>query len=147
MILKREPDFVMNPKDAIGALKPGMSAVPVMVLQEIGVAMMEGARKYGSYNYRIAGIRASVYIDAARRHMDYWVAGEDIDPDSGLNHITKALASLVVLRDGMINNMVIDDRPPEGLRVAVHREYMQQIVDEIIKRHPESAPPYVRGDN
>ncbi|SVD92517.1 uncharacterized protein METZ01_LOCUS445371, partial [marine metagenome] len=30
---------------------------------------MEGAIKYGRHNYRIAGVRASVYIDATIGHL------------------------------------------------------------------------------
>ena len=54
----------MNPKDGVGTGKVPMSTVPAVVLAEIGLAMLEGARKYGRHNYRVAGIRASVYYDA-----------------------------------------------------------------------------------
>ncbi len=59
----------MNPKDGVGTGKVPMSTVPAVVLAEIGLAMLEGARKYGRHNYRVAGIRASVYYDAMLRHM------------------------------------------------------------------------------
>jgi len=102
-----------NPKDAIGCMKSPMSTVPSCVLAEIGVAMLEGSAKYGRHNYRLAGIRASIYFDATMRHLfAWWDAGEDIDPDSGMSHITKAITSLIVLRDAMINNMCTDDRAP-----------------------------------
>jgi hypothetical protein len=84
------------------------------VLAEVGVAMMEGARKYGKHNYRIKGVRASVYFDALFRHMAKWWEGEDIDADSGLSHVTKAIATLFVLRDAMIQGMLNDDRPPKA---------------------------------
>lgn len=90
-----------------------MSLFPVNVLMEIAIALTEGARKYGRHNYRAIGVRASVYYDATLRHIFAWWSGEDIDPDSGLSHITKAIASLVVLRDAMINNKWTDDRPPK----------------------------------
>ena len=32
------------------------------------------------------------------------------DQESGLSHITKAIAGLVVLRDAMLNDSVVDDR-------------------------------------
>ncbi len=135
-----------NPKDAVGIRKPPMSTVPSIVMAEVGVGMMEGARKYGRHNYRIAGIRASVYRDAAQRHLDYWWEGENIDPDSGLSHVTKAICSLVVLRDAMINNKCIDDRPP-SVDVKAHREMLQKLVNEIFERHPTSVDAYVKGDN
>ena len=136
-----------NPKDAIGIRKGRCwGAIPALVIKEVGVGMMEGAFKYGRHNYRIAGIRASVYYDAARNHMDDWWEGEDIDADSGLSHVTKAICSLVVLRDAMINEMWTDDRPP-SVDVATHREEMQRIVDAIFDRYPEPLPAYVKGDN
>ena len=102
-----------NPKDSVGIKKVPLSTVPCAVLMEVGLAMLEGALKYARHNYRDAGVRGSVYYDAAMRHLMDWFEGTDIDTDSGLSHITKAIASLVVLRDGMINNKWVDDRPPK----------------------------------
>lgn len=101
-----------NPKDSVGIRKAPMSTVPSGVMAEVGVAMLEGAAKYGRHNYRCAGVRASVYYDALMRHMMAWWEGEDIDPDSGLSHVTKAITTLVVLRDAMMQGMCTDDRPP-----------------------------------
>ena len=103
-----------NPKDAIGSKKAPMSFVPPCVLAEIGVGMLDGAIKYGGYNFREAGVRSSVYYDATLRHLFAWAEGEDDDPDSGLSHITKAITSLVVLRDAMIQGKATDDRPPKS---------------------------------
>lgn len=103
-----------NPKDTVGIKKAPMSTVSAAVMAEVGVAMMEGALKYGRHNYRGVGVRASVYYDATIRHLFSWWEGEDVDPDSGMSHITKAIASLTVLRDAMIQNKVDDDRPPRS---------------------------------
>lgn len=101
-----------NPKESLGISKVPMSTVPMTVMAEVGVAMLEGARKYGRHNWRHAGARSSVYFDAAMRHMMAWWEGEHIDPDSGLSHVTKAISSLVVLRDSAIQGVLTDDRPP-----------------------------------
>lgn len=102
-----------NPKDVVGIRKAPMSTVPAAVMAEVGVAMMEGALKYGRHNFRQAGVRASVYYDALMRHMfSWWEMGEDLDPDSQLSHITKAITGLMVLRDSMISGNWEDDRPP-----------------------------------
>src|SRR5258705_4867467 len=101
-----------NPKDAIGTRKVPFSTIPAQPLAELGLAMLEGALKYRRHNYRIAGVRASVYYDAMMRHITAWWEGEDIDPKSGLPHVIKAMACLVVLRDAAINNKLNDDRPP-----------------------------------
>lgn len=109
-----KPTKPTNPKGMVGIAKAPMSTVPAAVMAEVGVAMMEGALKYGRHNYRVAGVRASVYYDATMRHLMSWWEVEDLDPDSQMSHITKAITSLVVLRDAMIQGMVEDDRPPRS---------------------------------
>jgi hypothetical protein len=102
-----------NPKDIVGTRKAPMSTVSAAVMAEVGVAMLEGACKYGRHNYRAVGVRASVYYDASIRHLfSWWDMGEDLDPASKLSHITKAIAGLMVLRDSMIQGNWVDDRPP-----------------------------------
>lgn len=102
-----------NPKDAVGITKSPLSTVPTQVLHEVGLAMLEGALKYGRHNYRIAGVRYSVYYDGVQRHLNAFNEGQDIDPDSDISHITKAIAGLMVLRDAMLNDKWNDDRPPK----------------------------------
>lgn len=102
-----------NPKDAVGSKKASLSVVPLPVIAEVGLGMMEGALKYGRHNYRFnTGTRASVMFDATVRHLFAWFEGEDLDPDSELSHVTKAICSLVVLRDAMMRGKMIDDRAP-----------------------------------
>lgn len=134
-----------NPKDAAGIKKAPMSTVPSPVLLELGVAMLEGARKYGRSNYRVAGVRGSVYYDATMRHLMQWWEGEDIDPDSGLNHIVKALASLVVLRDTMLNSMWTDDRPPKAQSC-----WLKELNDRagaIVDKYPDAVVPFTQVNN
>ena len=125
-----------NPKDAVGIKKVPFSTISAPAMAELGLAMMEGARKYGRHNYRVAGVRASVYYDACMRHLtDFW-EGEDIDPDSGLSHISKAMGCLMVLRDSMIMENWKDDRPPK-----VPKGWMKKYnkkAEEIIKKYPKS---------
>jgi len=135
-----------NPKDAVGIQKwRQFCTIPLTVMWEVGVAMLEGARKYGRHNYRVAGVRGSVYVDAAIGHVSSWWEGEDRDPDTGLSHITKAIASLVVLRDAMIQDKFIDDRPPKT-DVAKIREELQARVDDIFERIPEAEEAFLEGD-
>jgi hypothetical protein len=134
-----------NPKDAIGIRKPCLTTVPFPVLYEVGAAMLEGACKYRRHNYRVAGVRASVYVEAACRHLllKYW-EGEDIDKDSGIHHVSKAIASLVVLRDAMMNGMLNDDRPPKA--ASDRTEKLQEIVDDVLSRFPDPLPPYTQRE-
>ena len=133
-----------NPKDSVGIKKAPLSTVSAPVIMEVGVAMLEGARKYGRHNYRQVGVRASVYYDATIRHLMDWWEGEDIDPDSELSHVTKAIASLTVLRDSMIRENWEDDRPPK-----VYPGWMKDLnkkAGEVIEKYPDAVPAVTNGD-
>jgi hypothetical protein len=127
-----------NPKDACGTAKVPRSTVSAVVMGEVGLAMLEGARKYGRHNYRVAGVRASVYYDAATRHLDDFWEGVDIDPDSGIHHLSKAIASLMVLRDSIIQGNWIDDRPPKS--PAGWQQEQNAKAAAILAKIPDSAP-------
>ncbi len=132
---------VTNPKDAVGIKKVPMSCVSAPVVMEMALGMMEGARKYGRHNYRVAGVRASVYYDAAMRHLMDWWEGTDIDPASGISHISKAMSALHVLRDAMMNEMWTDDRPP-AFKNKEWVDEMNRMAGEIIDKYPDSVPAY-----
>lgn len=130
-----------NPKDAVGIRKAPMSTLSMPVMLEVGVAMLEGALKYGRHNYREIGVRASVYFDAVvGRHLAGWWEREDIDPDSGLSHITKAIAGLMVLRDAMIRGKMYDDRP-RGTAGFV--QSLNKKTEELLAKYPEPVAPFI----
>lgn len=129
-----------NPKDACGTKKVPFSLIPENVIAEIGLAFLEGSRKYGANNWRVDGVRASVYLDALRRHLGAWQNGEDIDPDSGLSHLVKAMACLIILRDSMAYGNMVDDRPPK-LKEGWVQELNKKAA-EIIEKYPEGKEPY-----
>lgn len=130
-----------NPKDAIGGLKVAPHHVPQHIEAKLSLAMLEGAIKYGSYNYRVAGVRASIYYDALKRHMAAWWEGQDIDPDSGLPHLWKALACITIIEDAKTNGMLNDDRPP----TLSNQEWVQELnkmAQQLIERLPPAVEPY-----
>lgn len=129
-----------NPKQADGLHKVPFSAVPMEVIAEVGLAMAEGARKYGRHNFRVEGteILASTYFDALLRHITAWWEGQDVDPDSGLPHIVKAIATLVVLRDSVVTGTFVDDRPPK-----VDPGWQEQLNEKFValtERYPTPQP-------
>lgn len=128
-----------NPKDAIGSKKAKLSVIPAGVLFDVGNALTEGMMKYGRHNYRVTGVRSSIYYDAAMGHLMDWWEGQDIDPDSGLSHVTKAIASLVVLRDAMLQEMLNDDRPPRSM---VHKADFSPTTAAIIERYAGANPTH-----
>lgn len=133
-----------NPKDSFGVRKVSFSNLPAIVIAEMALGMTEGSPKYGRHNYRVVGVCASVYFDAALRHLFDWWEGQDIDPDSGLNHIVKGLTSLAVLRDGMLNGKLTDDRPPPVADSKWLSKFNRKTA-EILDRFPNPKPPFTRN--
>lgn len=133
-----------NPKDGIGLTKAAMSCVPLPAIYESALAMMEGALKYGRHNYRVAGVRYSVYFDAMQRHITSWFEGEDRAEDSGVHHLGHAMACCAILLDDQLRDEPIgnDDRPPEA-----HKGFIAEFnrrVAELKQKHPNPKAPYTR---
>jgi hypothetical protein len=122
-----------NPKDSVGIRKAPLSVVPLGIVVEMGVGMLEGASKYGRHNFRCAGIRESVYFDATMRHLIAYWEGEDLD----LSHLTKAMCSLAVWRDAQMQGMATDDRPP---RSAAFYPAMNAKAAETLDKHADKSP-------
>ena len=129
-----------NPKDKIGVRKVSPSRLSQRVIMAMSLGLLEGDRKYGGHNYRVAGVLASVYYDATMRHLMQWWEGEDIDKDSGLPHIVKAMSSMAILVDAYYNNKMTDDRPPK-LEEGWVTEF-NTLASAIIDKYPDRIEPY-----
>lgn len=99
-----------NPKERLGKLKPDLSLIPQSALVLEALAMMQGADKYGAYNWRQTKVQARTYVAATMRHLAAWLDGEEAAPDSGVHHLAHARASLGVVMDAQACGMMADDR-------------------------------------
>lgn len=106
-----------NPKDLFGAKKVSLTKLPAVAVAHAAHAMMDGAQKYGAYNWRDKAVIASIYADAAKRHIDNWFEGQRTASDSEVHHLGHAMACLAILLDAEATGNLIDDRP-EGDEVA-----------------------------
>jgi hypothetical protein len=120
----------MNPKDVVGATKVDLSLLPPAGLIHGAHALMDGAVKYGPYNWREHKIQCMTYLSAAMRHIQSFQDREDIDPKSGCHHIGHAIAGLAILLDALETGNLIDNRPPEGAAATI----LNRIGAEIAKR-------------
>lgn len=102
-----------NPKEAVGASKPGVDHTPLGVLFEIDRALACGAKKYGRFNWRFTGIKANTYVNAIMRHLAAWAAGEEHDEESGESHLAHIGASVFLLLDAKARGVLEDDRLPQ----------------------------------
>ena len=136
-----------NPKDLIGSDKIPLHLFPESAVIYGALALLDGALKYGRGNWRVAGVRASIYYDATMRHMSKWFEGEEIDPDSGLPHLAHAMACIAILIDAKTAGKLKDDRMVEGNYSDLIKE-MTPHVKRLKEVHKDKNPHhYTIQDN
>lgn len=113
---RREEDGTKasNPKEAFGDAKMPLDLLPDTAVVQFNLAFLEGALKYGGYNYRIAGVKASTYVRAARRHLSKWWNGQDADPKTLVNELASVGACIAIMIDAAACGKLTDDRPPRA---------------------------------
>ena len=90
--------------------KPNYSAIPPRAQMELARIFGYGAKKYAFQNY-MKGLTASRYVDAAMRHLNSFLQGEDIDTDSGQHHLMLASANCFMLYENLqMHGQKVDDR-------------------------------------
>lgn len=90
----------------------GKAALSILTPESLSYearAFEYGAQKYSKNNYKL-GMSWSRVSDAALRHLVAWAAGEDMDPESGLNHLAHAKACLGMLIYYIEKKVGTDDR-------------------------------------
>jgi hypothetical protein len=137
-----------NPKDSIGSSKIPMHLWPETATVYGALGLLDGAAKYGRSNYRAAPVRASIYVDAARRHLGKWFEGQELDEEkdadgnevgSGLPHLAHAIACLAILIDAKEAGSLIDDRNVAGgFHELISR--MTPHVKRLQEKHKDKSP-------
>jgi hypothetical protein len=126
-----------NPKDGAATARLALSLFPQTAIAYGALAMTEGHQKYGGYNYREAGVNASVYVDACMRHLFKWYNGQEADGATGVPELASALACLAVLIDAVECQKLKDDRPPVGPMAGLLAR-MEQSTKALQERFPGS---------
>lgn len=129
-----------NPKDLIGSNKVPLHLWPETASAMGAMALLDGALKYGRANWRVAGVRATIYVDALRRHMGRWLEGENLDPESGLPHLSHALACLAIIVDAGAAGKLVDDRQYPGGYLSLLTD-LNGLVPQVKKRHDAHEVP------
>ncbi len=133
-----------NPKDVIGSTKPPLHNVPCGPLYQIGAAMLSGACKYGSHNWRSIGVCSDVYYDAMQRHIMSWWEGETLDSESGAPHLAHVAACCIILLDAEAAGKLTDNRPPV---VGNPSQAVQELVTLILQKYPNPVEPFTEKNN
>lgn len=130
-----------NPKDAIAGNKLPLHLISPIVKAYQAISHYLGNVKYGAWNWRGAGARASVYRAALERHIDAWWEGEDYDPVDGTPHLANALACINILIDAKHVGKLIDDRPPSNhAELAAVRMEFEALMPKIRERYADKNP-------
>lgn len=103
-----------NPKDLAAVSRAPLALVPPILTAEASLAFLEGALKYGPYNWRSAPVKSTVYLGAMLRHIARILDGEDTDPKTTVSHLGAIAASCGILLDAARCGTLVDDRPPPG---------------------------------
>lgn len=129
-----------NPKDRHGYKKVDTTLLPAAALMHGAHAMMDGARKYGPYNWRGNAVLARVYIAAAMRHIEYWAAGEECAEDSGVHHLGHAIACCAILLDAQATGNLIDNRAKSEALIKAFNELNALVKAQANARGAEGEP-------
>lgn len=89
--------------------KPPLSILTKESLIAEAQAFAYGELKYSRHNYKL-GMNWNRIIDASLRHITAFNSGEDMDQESGLNHLWHAKACLAMLIYYYENKVGTDDR-------------------------------------
>ncbi len=128
-----------NPKDAIGVTKIPAAYLSPIAKAYWALAMQCGRLKYGAWNFRVAGVRMSVYLDAIGRHLDAVVSGETTDPVDGTDHFGNIMACCAIVLDAREAGILTDDRPPS---VSLRRVYAEQeaLMARLKEKYADKSP-------
>ena len=124
MIIAREMNKVLDSANAAVAAEDGnakakkfddgkipVDLLPVSSLMKMAEVLGFGVKKYGRENWRAENRPnwSRVYASIQRHLMAFW-SGQDIDPDSGLEHLAHAGTQIAMLLYYVQANPELDDR-------------------------------------
>ncbi len=134
-----------NPKDAAASTRLDLSLVPSTAIAYCALALAEGARKYGAYNWRRKGVLASVYKAAKDRHSSKWWNGQDYDPHTAVHELASVMACCAILIDAIECDKLIDDRPPKA-PMGKLLDKAEAVVKGLYALFPNGAKRYTETD-
>ena len=73
--------------------KPMWNLLPLEPIKEVVKIMTFGAKKYAPNNWKL--VEPDRYYSAFFRHWEAYHSGEELDPESGFNHLSHCLCNIV----------------------------------------------------
>lgn len=128
-----------NPKDVAADNRIPLWLLSTVAKVHWALAQFAGLLKYGAWNWRIAGVRYSVYLSAMERHIEGLKSGEEFDPIDGTRHEGNIMACAAILLDARAAGRLIDDRPPK----VIHRPTISEgeaLMYKLREQYKDRAP-------
>lgn len=128
-----------NPKDALAGTRIPLWLCSAVAKAHWSLAQFAGLIKYGAWNWRIAGVRKSVYLSAMQRHIDAYTSGETYDPVDGTHHLGNIMACAAIMLDAEAAGKITDDRPPS---VDIRKTYaeLEAVMARLKEQYADKAP-------
>lgn len=89
--------------------KPPMEYIPSEAILEVARVFGFGAQKYAPDNWR-EGFKHRRLASAAMRHIVQYLDGQDLDDESGLEHLAHACCGLLMLLEHRFKGYGDDNR-------------------------------------
>lgn len=83
--------------------------VPMHLLEGMVKVLMVGMKKYSAHNWR-KGLHTTRISNSLQRHLNAYLAGEELDPESGLPHVDHILCNALFLKGQAVEHPEMDDR-------------------------------------
>lgn len=90
--------------------KPPLALIPPHAELLEAEAFADGRGKYGLHNYLEGGLTAVQLVSSVKRHINAWLRGEELAPDSKVHHLGHARAGLGMLIELQAQGTLVDDR-------------------------------------
>lgn len=89
--------------------KAELSMISATALTQLAKVLSFGAQKYERNNWR-KGMNWDRLINATLRHVLAFNEGQDLDPETGLNHLSHAMCNLMMLIEYYYEELGTDTR-------------------------------------
>ena len=116
----------VNPKNEFGRRKPNLALIPPSAYIYMATALMDGAVKYGKFNWRKTGVSMEVYLAPMVRHFGAFLDGQDFDPKTKVHHLAYVMANCAIILDATSIGNMVDDRPLPGKAAELIERFMKQ---------------------
>jgi len=101
--------------------KPRMYLLPPKAITEVAKVLTFGASKYDEDNWKKLDNLQNRYTGAALRHIFAHMDGEELDPETGLDHLAHAMCCLLFKLEAKLDGKSQEAR----LRTAHSYEYRE----------------------